>query len=203
MPFQARELIGRWVRLEPLLPEHREPLRFAADDARIWQHTIEIARGPAFDVWFDHAMAERQAGRRIPYAVRRGRDGSLIGSTSYLDVVENHKRVEIGSTWYVPEEWGQATNPECKLLLLKQAYEEYGVNRVALVTDSLNTRSQAAIAKLGATKEGILRNHMVVQAGRIRHSVIFSILVNEWPATRQRLEARLETFAKSDPGGAR
>lgn len=194
MSFQVHVLVGRWVQLEPLEPAHREPLREAADDERIWRHTIEVARGTGFDLWFDLASTEQQAGRRIPFAVRHLADGRIIGSTSYLDVVPQHKRVEIGSTWYAHEFWGTAINPECKLLLLRHAFEVFGVNRVALVTDRLNERSQAAISKLGAVREGLLRNHMVVQEGRLRDSVVFSILENEWPEVRQELEGRLREF---------
>jgi len=189
--FQAEVLAGRWVQLEPLDSSHRESLREAADDERIWRYTIEVARGKGFDLWFDQALAEQQAGRRIPFAVLHLPDGRLIGSTSFLDVVERHKRVEIGSTWYVPDFWGTAINPECKLLLLSHAFDVFRVNRVALVTDRMNERSQAAIAKLGAIREGLLRNHMVVQEGRLRDSVVFSILASEWPEVRERLRSRL------------
>jgi len=191
MPFESNTLTGHSVQLELLTEEHREPLRIAAADERIWKHTIEVARGPDFDVWFDQAMSERDAGRRIPFAVRQISDGRLIGSTSYLDVVERHKRVEIGSTWYSHEFWGTAINPECKLLLLRHAFDVFGVNRLAFITDRLNERSQAAIAKLGAVREGIFRNHMVVQEGRLRDSVVFSILAIEWPEVREKLEERL------------
>src|SRR5262249_45064547 len=131
-------LDGLVVRLEPLAESHREPLRRAADDDRIWQFTLTRGRGPDFDPWFDDALAEREAGRRVPFAVRRQDDGLWVGSTSYLDVAIRHRRLEIGSTWYHPETWGTAVNPECKLLLLAHAFEVVGVNRVALVTDALN-----------------------------------------------------------------
>ncbi|HEX5632975.1 MAG TPA: GNAT family protein, partial [Gemmatimonadales bacterium] len=117
--------------------------------------------------------------------------GAVVGSTSYLDVVPRHRRVEIGSTWYRPDQWGTAVNPECKLMLLGHAFEVLGVNRVALVTDALNHRSQAAIAKLGAVREGVLRAHMVAQEGRVRDTVVFSIVRAEWPAVRDGLLARL------------
>lgn len=184
-------LTGRWVRLEPLAAEHREPLRAAADDDRIWRHTLTLARGPGFDAWFDEAFAQRDAGRQFPFAVRHLAAGRLVGSTSYLDITPRHKRVEIGSTWYGPDVWGTRVNPECKLLLLEHAFEVLGVNRVALVTDRLNERSQRAIAKLGAVREGVLRAHMVSQGGRVRDSVVFGITTAEWPAVRAGLQARL------------
>lgn len=184
-------LTGRWVRLVPLDESHREPLRQAADDDRIWEHYPTRASGPGFDPWFDEALAEQHAGRRVPFAVGRVADGRWIGSTSYLDITPRHRRVEIGSTWYHPDAWGTAVNPECKLLLLAHAFEVVRVNRVTLLTDVLNTRSQAAIAKLGAVREGVLRSHMVTQGGRVRDSVVFSIVTAEWPAVRAGLLARL------------
>jgi RimJ/RimL family protein N-acetyltransferase len=194
MSFPASTLMGRCVQLEPLVEAHREPLRDAADDERIWRFTTMIARGPEFDRFFDEALAAQAAGTRIPFAVRRLTDDTLVGSTSYLDVMPRNKRVEIGWTWYRPDVWATVVNPECKLLLLTNAFEVLGVNRVSLVTDRLNERSQAAIAKLGAVREGILRSHMVVQGGRIRDSVIFSIIAAEWPAVKERLAARVEAF---------
>lgn len=191
MRLDVPPLTGRHIRLEPLAEAHREPLRATADDERIWRHTVTAARGPGFDEWFAEARAGQATGSRNPFAVRRLADDALVGSTSYLDVMLRHRRVEIGSTWYRPDLWGTAVNPECKLLLLEHAFEVLGVNRVALITDQANERSRAAIAKLGAIQEGILRAHMVVQGGRVRDSIVFSITTGEWPAVRDRLEARL------------
>ncbi len=191
MCIQAIVLTGRWVQLEPLDPRHREGLRAAAEDERIWQHTLVLARGPGFDAWFDDALAQRDAGRQIPFAVRRLANDQLVGSTSYLDINLRHKRIEIGSTWYNTQVWGSEINPESKLLLLTHAFEVLGMNRVAFVTDSRNERSQAAIAKLGAVREGICRSHYITQGGRIRDSIQFSIIAPEWPQARSRLLARL------------
>ncbi|QEL15474.1 GNAT family N-acetyltransferase [Limnoglobus roseus] len=192
-------LTGRWARLVPLDEAHREPLRRAAGDDRIWEHTLTRASGPGFDPWFDDALAERAAGRRVPFAVCRAADGRWVGSTSYLDLAPRHRRVEIGSTWYHPDVWATAVNPESKLLLLAHAFEAFGVNRVALVTDVLNARSQAAIAKLGAVREGVLRSHMISQGGRVRDSVMFSIVAAEWPSVRAVLRSRLEQGTGSVP----
>lgn len=191
MPLDVPPLSGNWVRLEPLAQQHREGLRKAADDERIWVHTLTVARGAGFDPWFAEALAECAAGRRFPFAVRRVADDQLIGSTSYLDIQLHHKRLEIGSTWYHPSVWASAVNPECKLLLLRHAFEVLEVNRVALITDARNERSQAAIARLGAVREGVCRAHMITQGGRIRDSVLFSIIASEWPQVRTELAARL------------
>jgi RimJ/RimL family protein N-acetyltransferase len=190
-------LTGQCVQLERLGEQHRDQLRVAADDERIWQHTLVCGRGAGFDAWFDEALAQRDAGRQIPFAVRRRTEGALLGSTSFLDVTLQHKRIEIGSTWYVPAVWGTRVNPECKLLLMMHAFEVLGVNRVAYVTDLLNERSQAAIAKLGAVREGVLRCDKITQGNRVRDTVVFSIIRSEWPGVKERLLARLDDHPSS------
>jgi RimJ/RimL family protein N-acetyltransferase/ubiquinone/menaquinone biosynthesis C-methylase UbiE len=191
MTIAVPVLTGEWVQLEPLAAAHGDGLRRAADDDRIWEHTLVVARGAGFDAWFDDVLAQRDAGRQVPFAVRRLADDQLVGSTSFLDPSPRHRRVEIGSTWYNPAAWGTCVNAECKLLLLTHAFTVLGMNRVSFVTDARNARSQAAIAKLGAVREGVLRAHMVTQGNRPRDSVVFSITVAEWPGVRQRLAARL------------
>ena len=130
MGFAIPVLAGRWVQLEPLAEGLREGLRAAADDERIWQFTLIVARGPEFDTWFDDALAQRDAGRLVPFAVRRLADEQLVGSTSFLEPNLRHRRIEIGSTWYSPKVWGAQVNAESKLLLLTHAFEALGMNRV-------------------------------------------------------------------------
>ncbi len=196
MEITAPVLTGRWVRLEPLTEEHREGLRGAAADDSIWEHMTVLGSGAGFDGVFNDALALRDAGKRVPFAVRLLSSGELIGGTSYLDPVPQHKRVEIGWTWYRPDQWASAVNPECKLLLLSYAFDTLGLNRVQLLTDFRNTRSQAAIAKLGATREGVLRSHMITRGGRIRDSVLFAITAADWPRVKDGLLARLTAFEK-------
>jgi len=188
MDLTPPTLTGRFVRLEPLTELHREPLRLVANDPRIWEVNSVSGYGSAFETWFTNALSPVQ---RIAFTVRRLADDVIVGSTSYLDPVPLHKRVEIGHTWYRPDCWNTTVNPECKLLLMTHAFEVLGMNRVSLVTDLLNKRSQAAIAKLGAVREGVLRAHMIVQGGRIRDSVSFSIVAAEWPTVNERLQTRL------------
>jgi RimJ/RimL family protein N-acetyltransferase len=183
-------LTGTWVQLEPMAAPHRDGLRRAADDERIWQFTLMVARGPHFDTWFDDVLAQRDAGRQVPFAVRRLADDQLVGSTSFLDPNLTHRRIEIGATWYNPEVWGTQVNTESKLMLLTHAFEVLGMNRVSFVTDVRNERSKAAIAKLGAVREGVCRSHMITQGGRVRDSVLFSIVATEWPEVKQRLVTR-------------
>ena len=194
----APVLDGRWVRLEPVAEGHRDGLRPAADDPRIWAVTTADAAGPAFDPWFGELLALQAAGTRLTYAVRHLATGELVGTTCLFDYEPRHKRAEIGWTWYRPDHWGTVVNPECKLLLFAHSFDTMGLNRVQLKTDLLNTRSQAAIAKLGAVREGVLRAHMVVKDGRVRDSVMFSVTRAEWPAVRDRLTARLAAY---DTGG--
>jgi RimJ/RimL family protein N-acetyltransferase len=190
MPLDVPTLAGRHVRLEPLAEPHREPLRPAAEDPRIWENMLIDGSGAGFDLWFDATLADRTSGAKFPFAVRLA-GGSLVGSTSYIDFHPKHKRVEIGATWYHPSAWATAVNPECKLLLLTHAFEVLGVNRVSLVTDARNARSQAAIAKLGADREGVLRSHMVTRGGRVRDSVVFGIVAADWPRVKAGLRARV------------
>lgn len=194
MDFTALLLTGRWVRLEPLAVEHRDELRAAAGDDRVWEFMPAGGPGPEFDPVFDDALRMRAAGKRLPYVVRLLATGEVIGATSYIEPVPVHKRVEIGWTWYRPDQWAGPVNPECKLLLLTHAFETLALNRVQLVTDALNTRSQRAIAKLGARCEGTLRSHMVVRGGRVRDTVVFSIVASEWPQVKAGLLARLAVF---------
>lgn len=189
-------LAGRFVRLEPLEPAHREPLRLAADDDRIWQFTLVRPVGPAFDPDFDDLLASAAGGTRLPFAVRRLAGGDLVGVTTYYNVNFRHKRLDIGGTWYRPEVWGTAVNPECKLLLLAHAFDGLGMNRVGFEVDAINVRSQAAVAKLGAAREGVLRSHAITHAGRVRDTIVFGITAAEWPTVRDRLTARRDAPAE-------
>ncbi|HEY3798712.1 MAG TPA: GNAT family protein [Caulobacteraceae bacterium] len=183
-------MAGR-VRLEPIAPEHRDDLAAAADRAEIWEHMPSNAAGAGFDTWFDAALSMAASGREAVWAVRCLSRGTLVGSTRYLAIVPEHRRLEIGHTWYAPDCWGSRVNPACKFALLRYAFETLGFNRVELKTDIANTRSQAAIAKLGAVREGVFRAHMVRRDGTLRDSVYFAITRDDWPAVRQRLQARL------------
>ena len=130
--------------------------------------------------------------QHLPFVVRRLADKKIIGSTRYYDINIEHQRLTIGYTWYVLEAWGTYVNPECKFLLLAFVFEELKMNRVEFVTDSRNLRSRAAIKKLGATEEGVLRHHMVLDDGFIRDSVIFSIVKLDWEKVKLTLQSRLK-----------
>jgi N-acetyltransferase len=186
------------VRLEPLIEAHREPLRRAATAPEIWKHMPSKATGVGFDPWFDHALGTAEAGREAAWAVRAG--GAIVGSTRYMAIVPEHRRLEIGHTWYAPGVWASVVNPACKLALLRHAFETLEFNRVELKTDIRNTRSQRAIAKLGAEREGVFRAHMVRPDGSLRDTVYFAIVRGDWPAVREGLTARLAAIAKVSEG---
>ena len=131
------------------------------------------------------------AAKRFAYVVRLVADGTVVGTSSLADVDVPNESIHLGYTGYAPAVWGTAVNPAAKLLLLEHAFEDCGFGRVKIQTGSKNTRSQAAIAKLGATREGVLRRHMRTADGSFRDTVVFSILADEWPDVRKRLEDRI------------
>lgn len=186
IPFVPLE--GRHVRLEPLGPEHRPALEAIGEDERIWAF---VPRGGSMQQYLDATYAAVRPDNHHPYVVRWLADERVIGMTRFFDISAQHRGGEIGYTWYHPDYWAGKTNPECKFLLLRHAFETCDLIRVQLKTDFRNKRSQAAILKLGAKREGVLRNHMVLPDGRFRDSVFFSILPEEWPEVKKGLEARL------------
>jgi len=183
-------LDGRHVVLEPLEPRHFDGLCAAARDEAIWRY-LPIDGFADFQAFWDGAEADRRERGRMPFAVVRKSDGVVVGTTSYLNHAPAHARVEIGWTWYAPSVQGSAVNPECKLLLMAHAFEACGYHRVELNTCSTNLRSRAAILKLGAKEDGILRGHMWMPRGYWRDTVCHSLLAEEWPAARAVLEKRI------------
>jgi N-acetyltransferase len=176
-------LIGRIVVLEPLQPEHVDGLRAAADDERIWRWMVTRD----VDAWIADAL--RTGSERQPFAVLR--DGEVVGSTSYMSLASEHRRLEIGNTWMNPSTWGTGANVEAKHLLLRHAFEELGCLRVEFKTDALNERARAALAALPAEFEGIHRRHMLVRGGERRDSAWYAVIDDDWPAVREALELRL------------
>lgn len=188
--YAAVPLEGRWITLEPLAPEHADGLRRAAADPRIWAYMFYDA-AQVFDAWLEAAETAAAAGREAHFVVRWRADGRLAGSSRYLNLAPEHKRLEIGHTWYAPAFWGGPLNPECKLLMMGHAFENLKVNRVEFRCDARNARSRAALHKLGAIEEGTLRRHMVVRDGYVRDTVQFAVTDAEWPRVKAGLEARL------------
>jgi RimJ/RimL family protein N-acetyltransferase len=196
----AETLENRWVRLEPLVDGLRQEVAEALDcDPEAWDMMATAAHGPHFGRWWQAAQDGMAAGDRIAWAVRDLRIGRVFGTTSLLNIVRPDRRCELGSTFYRPEARGGAINPACKLLVLGHAFAS-GANRVELVTDALNVRSRAAILKLGATAEGVLRRHKVTWTGRTRDTAVFSVLAEEWPAVSATLQDRLARFGHQPSG---
>ena len=194
MRIEPRVLENRWVRLEPFAPDLKEAVRNALNvDEAAWSIMVSTAYGEHFDPWWDGFIERFEAGRDTPYAVRRLEDGRIVGTSSLHDLFPQHRRVELGSTFFRPDARGGVVNPASKRLLLQHAFDS-GVVRVEIITDGINARSQAAIAKLGAVREGVLRRHKITWTGRVRDTVMFSITDQDWPAVRTRLDARLAAF---------
>lgn len=182
-------LEGQRVRLEPLADQHVPALRAAASDAQIWRYMPLPWQDPlvAFAAWHRRATAARERGNAFVFATIARDTGQPVGGTTMQDISAEHRSLEIGSTWLNPSRWRTGLNAEAKLLMLTHAFEVLGCNRVQLKTDARNVRSQTAIERLGATREGVLRAHMIMPDGHVRDSVMYSILASEWPAVRVRL----------------
>ena len=194
MTLAVALLENRFVRLEPLTTALEDEVRAALDcDGASWDIMVAAAYGSHFDGWWRSALKAMEQGTRIAYAVRRQEDGAVVGSTSLYEIKPDYRRCEIGSTFYRPEARRGSVNPACKRLLLGHAFDG-GAVRVEIVTDAINPSSQAAIRKLGARDEGILRKHKITFKGRIRDTAQFAVLDDDWPEVRARLDARLAAF---------
>lgn len=200
-PLGPITLIGKHIRLEPMRPTHASALLEAGRAAEIWEWMPSRPLDAAgVEGWLKKAMQAESLGREYPFVVSLVPSARLVGSTRYLDVQEDDWTVEIGWTWYAPDTWGSIVNPEAKYLLMRHAFEDWGAIRVALKTDVRNLHSQAAIKKLGAKYEGLLRNQRIRPDGSYRDTVVFSITEREWPAVKSRLEKRIEEL--TPPGRA-
>jgi N-acetyltransferase len=193
MKLNFHPLQGRFVRLEPFAPALKEEVRAAVDcDPDTWAIMAGCALGDRFEeFWLSACSAP--ATERMPYAIRRLADQRVVGMSSMYLALANQGGVEIGSSFLHPDARSGPINPEAKLLLLGHAFAA-GAVRVQFRVDTRNQRSQAAVAKLGAMREGILRRDRLTWNGYLRDTVFFSILDSEWPAIRQGLEQRLAAF---------
>jgi RimJ/RimL family protein N-acetyltransferase len=185
-------LEGRKVRLEPLALEHVPRLAEVALDPAIWQWTIARPTDEAgLRAWAEAALASRAAGSEFPFVTLEASTGRPIGSSRFMNIALEHRRVEIGWTWVAPAWQRTGANREAKLLMLGHAFDTLGCRRVEFKTDSLNEPSRTALLGIGAQFEGIFRNHMVMPDGRMRHSAYYSVIDEEWPAVRAGLERSL------------
>jgi N-acetyltransferase len=187
-------LEGRHVRLEPLAPAHAADLLEAGADPETWRymsrpHLRDLADTQA---WIAAALEGMARGAQVAFAIVARASGRAVGSTQFFDIRRHDRAVEIGRTWLSPAARRTAINTECKYLLLRHAFEDLGAVRVQLKTDARNERSQRAIERIGAVREGVLRRHIVLWDGFIRDTVFYSIVDLEWPAVKLRLEGMLE-----------
>jgi RimJ/RimL family protein N-acetyltransferase len=192
MMIETPVLEGVNLKLEPLSEAHLPGLEEIAFDERIWRYMLTSVKTPDdLRDWMDSALQAKAACTSLPWATVLKAENRIIGSTRFLDLDLKHRTVEIGHTWLAPEYHSAGLNPEAKLLQLTYAFEVLGMNRVALKTHHENLQSQAAMRKMGAIEEGTFRNHYVMPDGSQRHSVWFSIIREDWPQVRSRLEQRL------------
>jgi len=191
-PIEPITLEGRLVRLEPLSLDHVPGLAAVGLEPAIWQWTL--ARPSSVGevrAWAETAIANRDAGTELPFATIDRSTGRPIGSSRFMSIVLEHRRLEIGWTWVAPPWQRSGANREAKLLMLGHAFDTLGCRRVEFKTDSLNEPSRTALLGIGAQFEGIFRNHMVMPDGRMRHSAYYSVIDEEWPNVRAGLERSL------------
>lgn len=183
-------LAGAHVRLVPLEASHRDALLAAAADGELWNLSVTVVPGPdTVDRYIDAALKGRDSGTVIPFVTQA--EGRIVGSTRFWEIDEANRKLEIGHTWLAKSQQRSVVNTEAKLLMLQYAFEHLGFIRVQFTTDELNAASRAAILRLGAVEEGLIRYERIMPDGRRRNSMRYSIIEGEWPDVKARLTARL------------
>ncbi len=191
-PPRPVTLEGRHVRLEPLSLAHQDRLCAVGLDAELWRWAQTSLVTPAdMRAYIETALAWQAQGTALPFAILARATGQVVGSTRYANIERAERRLEIGWTWIARAAQRTPVNTEAKYLLLRHAFEMLGCIRVEFKTDVLNERSRAALLRIGAKQEGVLRSHMITASGRVRDSVYFSIVAAEWPAVKAGLEGKL------------
>jgi N-acetyltransferase len=190
MEVKPLVLTGKHVRLEPMTEAHIPSLAEIGVGQSFWDFMLYGNINTADDMrnWVLDILSRAEKGTDLPFVAIHLESGRAAGATRYLNIVPQDRGLEIGGTWYGPEFQRTVVNTECKYLLLSHAFETLNCIRVQLKTDLRNERSQKAIERIGAVKEGVLRNHMILPDGRYRHSVFYSILDTEWPGVKKKLE---------------
>ena len=185
-------LEGRLVRLEPLRRDHLAALCAVGLDPELWRLPAgHVDTAEEMRDYVEKALERQADGTVLPFATVERAGGRVVGSTRFATFEPEHRKIEIGWTWIARPWQRTGINVEAKLLMLRHAFETLRLNRVELRTDVLNTASRKAILGIGATEEGLLRRHMVTSRGRVRDTVLYSIIADDWPAVRRRLEERL------------
>jgi len=187
-------LTGKHVRLEPMTENHIEGLAEIGVGHAFWDFMVYGDMNSVDDMrgWVKDILARAEKGTDMPFVAIHLASGRVAGATRYLNIMPKDRGLEVGGTWYGLDFQRTPVNTECKYLLFRHAFETLKYIRLQLKTDSLNVRSQTAIERIGAKKEGVLRNHMILPDGRFRHSVFYSILDTEWEGVKKRLEEMME-----------
>lgn len=187
-------LQGKHATLEPLAFCHADEIKLAVADGELWKLWFTtVPRPEAVHAYIEQLLAQREIGQAFAFAVRDNASRKIVGGTRYLNIDATNRRLEIGGTWYAQSAQRTGINTECKLMLLAHAFEALGCIAAEFRTDWFNKRSQSAIERLGAKRDGVLRNHMIMADGRIRDSVVYSIIQNEWPGVKMNLQHKLNT----------
>lgn len=191
------ELEGEKVKLIPLEKSHKEELLKAASDGKLWELWFtSVPSSKSIDTYIKQALKQKQEGIAFPFVVIDKKSGELIGSTRYCNLHPEHRRLEIGYTWYAKKHQRTGVNSETKKLLLKYAFEKLNCISVQFLTDWYNLNSREAIKRLGAKQDGILRNHRLNKDGSYRDTVVFSITNNEWCGVKKSLDYRIKNQNK-------
>jgi RimJ/RimL family protein N-acetyltransferase len=186
-------LEGNAVILEPLSLQHLDGLCVVGLDPWLWRITMtHIGTRDEMKAYIETALAWHEAKTALPFAIIEKKSGTVVGSTRFANIDHANRRAEIGWTWIARPWQRSAINTEAKLLLLTHAFERMECIRVEFKTDSINEQSRNALLRIGAREEGILRNHMITPTGRVRHSVYYSIVADEWPAVKQKLSVMVQ-----------
>ncbi|EOA02367.1 acetyltransferase [Herbaspirillum frisingense GSF30] len=185
-------LKGQFATVEPLHPEHHDALIAAVSDGKLWKlWYTAIPKPETMRAEIERRLHLQQQGSMLPFVIRRNDTGALCGMTTYMNADVANRRVEIGSTWYAASAQRTGINTECKLMMLTHAFEDMHCIAVEFRTHWMNQQSRAAIARLGAKQDGILRNHQRMPDGSYRDTVVFSIIESEWPTVRRHLQFKL------------
>lgn len=196
MQIDYSQLRGRYVYLQPLAREHVPTLSQLTRDVRLWEFTKTLLIDDTFDEQFEKYIAlafdPANMGEQYSFVICEVDTDRIIGMSRYYKFDPAQKRLSIGYTWYVPEVWGRVHNKECKLLLLQYAFETLGFQRVEFEVAHRNLRSQRAVEKIGGTREGVLRKHGIQPDGSVRHTVVFSIIDEEWAEKKKTLQELIE-----------
>ena len=186
-------LEGTHVRLEPLSPQHVTPLTEVGVDPEIWRWmTVQVRDRNGMQRYVDEALEAQRNGVAVPFATVERSGNRVVGTTRFGNIDRSNRRAEIGWTWINPKWQRSPINTEAKLLMLRHAFEVWGCIRVEFKTDALNDKSRAALLRIGAKEEGMLRKHMIADTGRFRDSVYYSVLDTEWPDVKANLEQKLQ-----------